>query len=288
MSTEPVAPKPRFVPKTIPNNQNVAPSSALGEFALLLIGIVVGIVLSIVLLSLAIDFVLQRSPGFEAKLCEWAQPYAERAFSEDEPGRAGLLKLTQDLSKDLSLACRPTVFVLDKMDVSNAVALPGGVMLVTRELLQSAKTENELSFVIAHELGHFALRHHVRGVGRGIVFVIASLFGAELPESVLNPVFSLVAAQYSQRDESEADRIALDIVAKHYGHVGGAFAVFERFADEEQIERTLDVVDGLFRSHPYSSDRIEKLKQMSAQKGYRSEPPTAFEWPASFESLGRP
>lgn len=41
----------------------------------------------------------------------------------------------------------------------NAMALPGGVILVTRGLLATLRTEAELMAVVAHELGHVELGH---------------------------------------------------------------------------------------------------------------------------------
>jgi Zn-dependent protease with chaperone function len=56
----------------------------------------------------------------------------------------------------------------------NAAALPGGHMLVFSGLLTEMRSENELAFVLAHELGHYAHRDHLRGLGRALVLMAAS------------------------------------------------------------------------------------------------------------------
>lgn len=49
-------------------------------------------------------------------------------------------------------------YVID-YSVPNAMALPGGVILVTRGMLQTLHSESELVAVLAHELGHIELGH---------------------------------------------------------------------------------------------------------------------------------
>ena len=44
---------------------------------------------------------------------------------------------------------------IDDSEVANAMALPGGLIIVTQGLLDQVESENELAFVLGHELGHF-------------------------------------------------------------------------------------------------------------------------------------
>lgn len=50
----------------------------------------------------------------------------------------------------------------------NAMALPGGAILLTSGLLETVDSENGLAFVLAHELGHYAHRDHLRSLSRGL------------------------------------------------------------------------------------------------------------------------
>jgi Zn-dependent protease with chaperone function len=56
----------------------------------------------------------------------------------------------------------------------NAMALPGGNIVVFSALIKETGSENELAFVLAHELGHFANRDHLRGLGRRLLLLTAS------------------------------------------------------------------------------------------------------------------
>jgi Zn-dependent protease with chaperone function len=49
----------------------------------------------------------------------------------------------------------------------NAVALPGGNIIVFKGLLTELKSENEVAMILAHELGHYAHRDHLHGIGQG-------------------------------------------------------------------------------------------------------------------------
>ena len=49
--------------------------------------------------------------------------------------------------------------------------------MVSTGLLEQTASENELAFVVGHEIGHFRNRDHLRGLGRGVAFglVLAAL-----------------------------------------------------------------------------------------------------------------
>jgi predicted Zn-dependent protease len=57
-------------------------------------------------------------------------------------------------------------FGLVKTESVNAFATPGGFILVTTGLVKQLQSEDELAFVLAHEVGHVLKRHHYRVVQR--------------------------------------------------------------------------------------------------------------------------
>ena len=61
---------------------------------------------------------------------------------------------------------------VDDSGAANAMALPGGLIIVTQGLLDEVESENELAFVLGHELGHYRNRDHLRALGRGIVLAL--------------------------------------------------------------------------------------------------------------------
>ena len=121
----------------------------------------------------------------------------------------------------------------------NALALPGGRILVTRGLFAGAGSENELAFVLGHELGHFRNRDHLRSLGRGLVTgLLTAALGASTGVGGANPLD--LARTFSDRgfgrsQERDADAFALELVHALYGHVAGADNFFERLEAESGV-----------------------------------------------------
>lgn len=97
---------------------------------------------------------------------------------------------------------------------ANALALPAGIVVVTDELVQLARHDDELRAVFAHEIGHGVHRHSMRMLLQGstsallmLVLVgdlnVAGSLAASIPTV-------LVHAAHSRDFEREADRYARD------------------------------------------------------------------------------
>lgn len=91
----------------------------------------------------------------------------------------------------------------------NAFALPGGPVLVTDDLIREARTPDELSAVIAHEVSHIEKRHVMQAVWRslGIGLLLDAVVGGG---SGAGQQAVLLAGQatdlrYGRDAESEAD-----------------------------------------------------------------------------------
>ena len=96
---------------------------------------------------------------------------------------------------------------------ANAFALPGGIVVITDELVVLAKHDEELIAVLAHELGHVKERHAMRMVARtSLLFVIWSAVTADVSVGAISAIApeQLVTLGYSRDFEREADRIALE------------------------------------------------------------------------------
>jgi predicted Zn-dependent protease len=121
--------------------------------------------------------------------------------------------------------------------------------------------------VLAHELGHFRLRHHLRGLGRGAILLAMMIVLGGEPEanSFISPSSQLVSLSFSRADEAAADEYALDTLHRAVGHVGGATDFFDKLA---AMELSLPGMSYL-STHPRSSDRVQALRSMISERGYR-------------------
>lgn len=147
-------------------------------------------------------------------------------------------------------------------DTINAIAIPGERIIIYQGLLKQVESENELMMIMGHELGHFAHRDHLRGLGNALVWqiVIGSIFG-DLGR-VQGILQSVVNAQYSQAQEIQADKFGLQLLYKTYNHVAGATDFFVKISKKNQ--QKIDFLS----SHPAPQKRIQKLENLITQSNY--------------------
>lgn len=119
-------------------------------------------------------------------------------------------------------------FTLLDSDVTNAFALPGGYVYVTRGLLSLAENEAQLAAVIGHEIGHVTARHGAQRDAQGTLATVG-VVGAQILGAVLGgaqvgraagQLVGITAqgyvASYSRSQEYEADTLGV----RYTGRVG--------------------------------------------------------------------
>ena len=90
----------------------------------------------------------------------------------------------------------------------NAFAASGGYIILTSNLIESAKTEGEIAGVIAHEISHVKLHHPTQSLIRSLgSYVILNLIFGNTGAEELAVLNSIEQFQYSQEMELDADLI---------------------------------------------------------------------------------
>jgi Zn-dependent protease with chaperone function len=110
-----------------------------------------------------------------------------------------------------------TVYRLECRDCpavgANAFALPSGIIIITDDLVELAKSDDELAAVMAHEVGHSRLRHPLRHLlqSSSAGLIMATLTGDLVSISSLAATLPtlLVETSYSRKFEREADAAAI-------------------------------------------------------------------------------
>jgi predicted Zn-dependent protease len=141
----------------------------------------------------------------------------------------------------------------------NAFALPGGSIAVTRGLLDMVQGETGLAMVIGHEFGHHQKRHALSSMGRSLITagLVMMFFGSDAG-LLVGLAVNAAENSFSREQEFEADRVGIDLVHGAYGRLDGAFEFFE---DLEKNPATKgDKALSFMSTHPYTPDRIKKLK----------------------------
>ena len=248
----------KYSPKLLTENHNVSPTHPLVELAWLSGALLLFVSLVVFSLGAFTDYWVSKT-SIQSE--QWLSRSAMVHFKAepDPPLRLRLKRLLATQPKDSVLhQYHFQVFRVADEKTVNAMALPGGNILVFQGLLDKVESENELAMVLAHELGHYQGRDHLRGLGRGLSLALASawLFGGDSGITALISTSLLtVQASYSQQQESQADQFALQVLVQRYGHAGGATDFFKRFSDESQLS-----IDFL-ASHPQAKERIHTLEQ---------------------------
>lgn len=161
-----------------------------------------------------------------------------------------------DITYDFKLLDTPSI---------NAMALPGGHVYVTRGLYENYKDDGELMFVMGHEFGHVEQRHSIKQLEKAS---LVDLLGRALSHGhgdagrvLVGLGEKLLANQFSQADESEADRIG----QAHLVHLGvdpqKAVSAMQRLADLTHSGGPARISTKIFSDHPPTADRIEALRQ---------------------------
>ena len=258
----------KFIPRQAETNDNVTPTHPLKELALLLGGLLAIIVAVYILLGFLVDIIVPRiSHETEAKLAGIFVGMVKQ--HEDVADKTRALQSLVDHLQDrcVKLPYHFKVHVRDAPTI-NAMAMPGGHIVVFTGLLEKVESENELSFILSHEMGHYAHRDHLRGFGRAMVFmtVAASLFGADSGVSrIVGQALNLTEMRFSRDQETWADEFALEAVNCRYGHVAGAIDFFRNIPKEQDP----GIFGHYFASHPENQRRIDHLESLVRSLGFR-------------------
>lgn len=263
----------KYTPRLPKKNVNISEGSGLKELFILLGGLLALAVAGYFGLALAVDLVVPHIPvGMEHKLAAYLMKDLEMADPDPEAREAIQTLLDGMESECVKLPYDFTVHVHPK-PIFNAVALPGGHILVFSGLLESVENENELAFVLAHELGHFDHRDHLRGLGRSVVFMTmaAAIFGGSgrVGQMVAGSV-NLAELSFSRKQETRADEFALDTLNCYYGHIAGAKGFFEKMGTKQGKARRFG--GHYLSTHPETQARITHLKDYARERGYAPGP----------------
>ena len=260
-----------YKPKEIPEGINVTSVHPLVNFAYLLGTVVVfSALVYLGLGAIATQLVTRMSPEMEAKIGQQLLSTVPNISPEFYPQKKQYLDgLLNSLSTPNASPSNPLTIHIQKSEYPNAAIIPGGHIIVTTALLAEAESENELAFVLAHELGHHVARDPLKGLGRSLVFVtVASALGIGTGNAdIVNLTGSLTSLHYSRQQETAADFYALSAIVRYYGHGGASLDFFKRM--QAKNKDLGGKFSAYFSTHPLTEERIELLHQVATKKGWQ-------------------
>ena len=155
----------------------------------------------------------------------------------------------------------------------NGLAAPDGRIFITRGFYNKYKngdvTVEEISSVVAHELGHVALGHIRRSMidfsGQNAVrAALGALLSRLIPGLggyIASFIGSLLMAKLSRRDEYEADEYASALMIKSGLGIEPQISMFKKL---DKISNLQGTVPAWLMSHPPAQERINSIKQVHA------------------------
>jgi len=223
---------------------------------------------------------------------------AARPLSEDEEyyvGRAVAARLTATyplyrnarlteylnmIGQSLALHTeKPTTFggyhfaLLDSPEI-NAFACPGGTILITRGMLASVKSEDELAAVLAHEIAHIIHRDGIGAIQSSRWSEAALLIGSNAAKefgsrdtaklvslfegSIDDVVKTLVVSGYGRTQEKDADTAALGYLAAAGYNPQGLVGYLNRLEQAGHGSK-----GGILATHPGTEERMENVRQVT-------------------------
>ena len=156
----------------------------------------------------------------------------------------------------------------------NAFALPGGFVAISRGLLVNLENEAQLAAVLGHEVGHVTARHSVQGMQRSTLLNaavgLAGIAGGEqygqLASQLGGVTANLIDKRYSREQESESDQLGIDYMVQSGYAPQGAIQLQEIFYRKIDNGQNADWLSGLFRSHPFSIERLQANRNYVASR----------------------
>ncbi len=144
----------------------------------------------------------------------------ESFFSPSELAPQDQDQFTKEFNRMASLVLKDQtarlVFRQSEEIGPNAFALPGGLVVLTDELVEIAEDQAGVIGVLAHELGHVQLKHPARRLVRSLMaLALVSLIfddAATFAEELAAISGSLISLAYTREFEEEADRAGKEIL----------------------------------------------------------------------------
>jgi predicted Zn-dependent protease len=161
--------------------------------------------------------------------------------------------------------------VVDTMEV-NAMSAPGGLIFITRGLLNLIQTEDELACVLGHEIAHVAGRHAIRMIKKAQWQQVAALTAREglaatgrAPAALVNLAGKmtdrimdvLLKGGYDRAFEYEADKMGRTFAARA-GYDPGALSTLV-YRIKDRMARASGMLASLKATHPDPNDRLKAL-----------------------------
>lgn len=246
--------------KIINENINVGKESQIKEFFIMLGGVVAIcfciFIFSDCMASIFVNFIPYKTQTKIEQALSFNNKIDSKIVNDVQIDFDSIVKKIVKVNKKLKKSDFK-IFLTNEKEI-NAYVAPDGSIFITKRLLDEIKNnEDILTFIIAHEIGHYHNRDHLKGFSREIVLSAFSviLFSDVDMSGISNSILELNRMKHSQKQEEKADEFANKTIKRIYGSNDGAVKFFEMLIVKEKSPEFLYY----FSTHPSPKKRIQKL-----------------------------
>jgi len=225
------------------------------------------------------DWMAERVPGIRLPI-EWERPLGDAALAQlrgqtrfvtDRRVLDPLKGLAAPLFATLPSSSDPYTLLVTESKEVNALALPGGTIILHRGLLERTRTAEEVQGVLAHEMAHIQLRHGVLQLARsiGLDLVTRQLQGGEsrVLDALVRDSGQLLDLKFSREHERAADDSGWESLVK--GQVDPQGMVSFLAGLNATMEAGPAPAIPFLSTHPAPQERMDRLRQKVAALGQR-------------------
>lgn len=181
-------------------------------------------------------------------------------------GQAILDKHAKELATLMDSPFPITVTVV-RLPITNALALPGGQIIILSGLLDKAKSGDEVIGVLAHEIAHVVRRDPMQvsikqtGAALLVSLLIGDVFGGAALSGIAS---SVIQSGYSRDAEAASDFLGVTAL-NQLGLTARPLGDFvERMSHDDPVS---DVIPNFLNTHPAGKDRRDAIIALSQENG---------------------
>lgn len=158
------------------------------------------------------------------------------------------------------------LYIINNFGGENALAIPGGHILFTSDMvnryLSEDWEEDAIAGVVGHEIGHIIHKHSLKIlIKSALISSIFTILTGDVSVVSFAMAQQILVLSYQRKQEEEADEYAIKLLLKS-GMNPEPF--INLMLDLERRYKT-DVIPEFVKTHPHTSERVKKMRSLLRQ-----------------------
>lgn len=145
------------------------------------------------------------------------------------------------------------IYIMKDDENPNAFSIAGGQLYITTKMLEWIQSEDELAFILGHEIAHVDHKHSIRKVQKMKLgeSLVNEYLGHEEYGTLVANLANIITSPFGQIDEYDADRAGAILAHKAGYSPRNGMKFLDRLSEKESY----NYLEKIIRTHPYSKER---------------------------------